>query len=94
MATDSYVSHLKERLAKNNADITRLEERLQSADEPDKARAIAQLVQCRQRHDTLAERIARAETEGADDWSALHESFRDEADAISDTLARWLNRLD
>jgi hypothetical protein len=67
MATDSYVSHLKARLAEIDAGIARLKEAVHAEDgtEEDKSTALAQLAGLRLRHDTLAQRIGEAEAKGA-----------------------------
>jgi len=95
MATDNYVSHLKARLAEIDAGIARLKDAVHAQDstEEGKSSALAQLAGLRLRHETLAQRIAEAEAKGAAEWSALHESFKEEADALHDTMERWLTKL-
>lgn len=92
MATDSHISHLKAQLSEIDAEISRVQDHLHGGHDPDKAAALSELVQLRQRHDALADRIAESDEKGTRDWSALHESFQEDLDALKDTLARWLSR--
>ena len=47
----------------------------------------------RGRRDALLNRIEEAKAKGADQWSELHASLQEEADALTDTLERWLTRF-
>jgi hypothetical protein len=93
MPTDAYIQHLATQLAGVDAKLARAKAAIDEGRPDDQARALEDWSQLRIRHDELAARIETAKREGADTWSALHTSFREEADALEDTLERWLTNL-
>jgi hypothetical protein len=94
MANADYITHLEATLRDVDGNIERAKLMLEGPGIPDKMQALADLTHLRARHDELVQRIKDAKAEGATDWSALHMSFQEEADALVDTLDRWLTRLD
>ncbi|MDG4647851.1 hypothetical protein P6F26_05300 [Roseibacterium sp. SDUM158017] len=93
MPTDAYIQHLEDRLATVDAQLARARTAIDEGLSEDRSKALETWTHLKQRHEDLAGRIAAARKDGASDWSALHTSFREEADALSDTLESWLTRL-
>ncbi len=89
----NYIEDLERKLVEIDDGIAAAQTRFDHGDEGDKVGALAELSLLRQRHDDLAQRIATAKEKGADTWSALHMSFREEADALKDTFEKWLTKL-
>lgn len=88
-----YTVQLERKLKEIDAHIDRLKELYEAGDIDEKVRLLSELNQLRLMHDDLVERVETAKQEGSDQWSALHESFREEADALHDTVAKWLTKL-
>ena len=93
MPTDAYIQHLETQLAGVDAKLARARAAIDEGRPADQARALEEWSQLRIRHDDLTKRIETAKQEGSEKWSALHTSFREEADALADTLERWLTKL-
>jgi hypothetical protein len=93
MPTDAYIQHLETQLAGVDAKLARAKAAIDDGRPDDQVKALEELSELRIRHDDLAKRIETAKQEGAETWSALHTSFREEADALADTLERWLTKL-
>jgi len=93
MPTETYIQHLETQLARVDAHLAKVKAAIDEGRLEDQVKALEEWGQLRIRHDTLSERIDTAKQEGADKWSALHTSFREEADALADTLERWLTKL-
>ena len=94
MASADYVADLKAKLHTVDNNIERATKLLENGKLQDKAHALSEMAHLRQRHDELVERIEEAKAKGAEHWSDLHTSFQEEADALVDTLERWLTKLD
>lgn len=92
MSTDAYIQHLEDQLATVDARLARARTAIDEGRPDDQAGALEQWSALRLRHDDLAKRIKAARTEGSGTWSALHTSLREEADALADTLERWLTK--
>ena len=88
-----YTVQLERKLKEIDAHIDRLKELYEAGDIDEKVRLLSELNQLRLMHDDLVERVETAKQEGSDQWSALHESFREEADSLHDTVAKWLTKL-
>lgn len=93
MPTETYIQHLETQLAGVDAKLARAKAAIDDGRPDDQAKALQEWSELRIRHDDLAARIETAKREGAEAWSALHTSFREEADALADTLERWLTKL-
>jgi hypothetical protein len=93
MPTDAYLRHLESQLADVDAKLARARTSIDAGRPADRAKALEDWSELRIRHKNLASRIETAKREGAETWSALHTSFREEADALADTLERWLTKL-
>ncbi|MCU4651479.1 hypothetical protein N8I71_01425 [Roseibacterium sp. SDUM158016] len=93
MPTDVYIQHLENRLASVDAKLARAKAAIDEGGPADQAKALEEWSELRIRHDDLAKRIEGAKHENTEKWSALHTSFREEADALADTLERWLTKL-
>ena len=93
MTKPSYTSHIETLLRDVDSRIRDAEARFQREEGAGRADALHELSRLRIRHDELAERIDRAKQEGADDWSTLHTSFREEIDGLSDALEKWLMNI-
>ena len=93
MPTDAYIQHLETQLANVDAKLARAKAAIGEGRPEDQAKALEEWSELRIRHQDLTARIETAKREGAETWSALHTSFREEADALADTLERWLTRL-
>ncbi|MGG7566906.1 hypothetical protein ACQ5SO_12205 [Rhodovulum sp. DZ06] len=92
MTRDSYISHLEDQLARVDADLALARKRIDDGPAEGRAKALDDWSGLKIRHEDLAARIQAAKAEGADKWSALHAGFREEADALSDALERWLEK--
>lgn len=90
MPTDAYIEHLENKLAGVDAKLARAKTVIDEGRPADQVRALEEWSQLRIRHEDLAKRIEKAKQEGAEKWSTLHTSFREEADALVDTLEQWL----
>ena len=88
-----YIKHLEERLNDVDHGIERAKSRFEKSEAEEKVAALAELSQLRIRHDDLAARIAEAKEKGAEEWSSLRTGFQEEADALKDTLEKWLTKL-
>lgn len=93
MTDSDYVAHLVNKIAEVDQRIARAQSRLETGEVAGRSRALAELTQLRNRHDDLVKRVATAKAKGADHWGALHTSFKEEADALADTLEKWLTRI-
>lgn len=92
MTSSDYPEHLRNQLNEIHEAIARAQQALETSAPPRKAEALAELVRLKMQHDELARRLDEADSQGAEAWSALHASFREEADALADTLERWLTK--
>jgi chromosome segregation ATPase len=92
MTSGGYAEHLRNQLNGIDEAIDRARQAVETSSPPRRAEALAELVRLKMRHDDLARRLDAADREGAEAWSALHASFREEADALRDTLERWLTK--
>lgn len=93
MPNDDYVHRLETQLSNIDKHLDRTKEAIENGALADRVKALEEWSQLRIRKEELAERIEAAKKEGAENWSAIHASFREEADALSDTLERWLMQL-
>ncbi len=92
MAASDYEAHLKSKLDEVDRGIRHATSMFEGGDIAEKSRALHELTRLRNRHDELLKRVEAAKTAGADQWSALHMSLKEEADALADTLEKWLTR--
>ncbi len=88
-----YDDHLEQQLRTLDKDIEAARTRFEKSDVAGKVQALAQLVELRGRHDSLAARIAEAKKADTAAWSEVRTGFREEADALRDTLERWLTKV-
>jgi hypothetical protein len=88
-----YTAHLERKLNEMESEIDSLQKMYDTSDVVEKARILSELSQLRVLHEDLAQRVDAAKKEGSDQWSILHESFQEEADALRDTIAKWLTKL-
>jgi hypothetical protein len=93
MPTDAYIQHLETQLTGVDAKLARVKAAIDEGRLDDRVKALEEWSQLRIRHDDLAARIETAKREESETWSALYTSFREEADALADTLERWLTKL-
>jgi hypothetical protein len=93
MPTDTYLQHLETQLAAVDAKLARAKATIDAGRTDDQVKALEEWSQLQIRHEDLAARIETAKRDGSDTWSALHTSFREEADALADTLERLLTKL-
>ena len=93
MIHSDYVSRLESKLQDIDKSIERAQKLLEGPELSDKYRALGELAHLRGRRDALLNRIEEAKAKGADQWSELHASLQEEADALTDTLERWLTRF-
>lgn len=87
-----YVSDLEAQLRKVDTEMDRAARAVDHMTIDEKTHALSQMAHLRQQHENLVKRIAEAKAKGAENWSALHMSFQEEADALVDTLEKWLTR--
>ena len=92
MTQSDYLAHLESKLDEVDRGIARATAKLEAGDVTEKSRALHELTRLRNSHDELVKRIEAAKSAGADQWSALHMSFKEEADALADTLEKWLTQ--
>ncbi|WP_323785027.1 hypothetical protein [Thalassovita sp.] len=88
-----YIDYLERQLHEVDQGIERAQKHFEASGTSDKVKALAELTRLRQRHADLDQRIAAAKEKGTEAWSSLHTSFREEADALKDTLDNWLTRI-
>ncbi|WP_343116101.1 hypothetical protein [Ostreiculturibacter nitratireducens] len=92
MTARTYVDHLKEQLERVDGEIEMARRNLDEAGMAGKVEALKALVVLKDRHDELRDRIEHASERHAEEWSALHASFQEEADALKDELERWVTK--
>ena len=88
-----YTDYLEQQLNLADKGIARAKKHFEEADVSGKVEALADLKQLEGRHDELMSRIAEAKEKGAENWSAIRASFKEEADALKDTVGSWLSKL-
>jgi hypothetical protein len=93
MPTDAYRQHLETRLQEIDGKMARAKTAVEAGDPKEKAGKIEEWSQLKRQHEDLVQRIAAAQKEGSEAWSVMHTSFREEADALADTLEKWLTRV-
>ena len=89
----AYDDHLEQQLHALDKDIDAARTRFEKSGLEGKVQALAQLFELRGRHDSLAARIAEAKKSDTANWSEVRTGFREEADALRDTLERWLTKV-
>ena len=87
-----YAAHLERQLEDLDSKIEHLRAKYDASTVAEKAKLLSELGQLRVLHDDLAQRVDAAKKDGSEKWSTLHESFQEEADAVRDTLAKWLTK--
>lgn len=93
MAHSDYIEHLETKMAEVANGIEKAKKSLESGDIEGKTRALGELAHLRGRRDELVKRIESAKAEGAEEWSALRTSLKEEADALADTVEKWLTKF-
>lgn len=93
MANSDYIEHLEAKLEQVDQMIKHAKSTLAGDDAATKPRAIEELAHLHTRHADLIARVEAAKAKGAEHWSALHASFQEEADALADTLEKWLTKF-
>ncbi|PWJ20264.1 hypothetical protein [Jannaschia seohaensis] len=93
MPTDAYMQHLESQLASVEAKLTRAKAAIDEGGPEDRAKALDEWSHLKMRPEHLLQKVEAAKRDNSADWSVLHTSFREEADALCDTLERWLTRV-
>jgi uncharacterized protein (DUF3084 family) len=87
-----YLEQLEGQLEEIDAGLQRAETALAEGRTGEREKALAELADLRLRRDAIEKRIEEAKSKGADAWSDLHVSFREEMDGLADTVERFLTR--
>lgn len=93
MTDSDYLAHIKARIEEIDNRMKDAQSRLDSGDVGDKSGAVNQLAHLRSQHEDLVKRFDAAKAKGAEHWSALRTSFKEEADALADTMEKWLTKF-
>ncbi len=88
-----YTQHLERKLNEIEAEIDRVQASYERSDTDEKPHALTELSQLRVLHDDLSQGFDAAKKKGSEEWSSLHTSFQEEADALRDTIEKWLTKL-
>lgn len=94
MPSEDYIRHIEQQLRDVDAKLVSAKAALAAeGDIESKARDLEEWSRLKLRHEELEKRVEDAKRANPEDWSDLHTSFREEVDALVDTMERWLTRL-
>lgn len=82
-----YIHDLKHELRELEKDMARARRRLDAGEIRDRPDAAGDLAVLEARHAEIEARIDAAREDGAEEWSSLHEGFREQLDDIGRTIA-------
>lgn len=80
---ETYIEHLARRLAELHAGMAQARRRLEQGGTPAKVEALEELSALEVRRRAVADKMEKAKDAGAEEWSDLHMSFREELDGLA-----------
>ncbi|GIX13791.1 MAG: hypothetical protein KatS3mg118_1750 [Paracoccaceae bacterium] len=92
MSADGYIAHVEKTLRQIEERIAAARRQLAETEGARQREALDRLAELQVRHDELKRRLEEARAAHAENWSALHESLREDADALFDGFEAWAMR--